>query len=149
MRARTGRRAAAAALAGLALAACSGDGSPAAVRTSAQAPPTTATPGSAPPATTTRDWPTYHSSADRAGVAAGMPAVSRLRVIASARLDGAVYASPIVARGLTVVATENDTVYAFDGAYRQVWRQHLGEPSSAAERPCGNIDPLGITGTPV
>ena len=34
-------------------------------------------------------------------------------------------------------------------AYRQLWRQHLGAPSPARERPCGNIDPLGITGTPI
>jgi outer membrane protein assembly factor BamB len=141
----------------LAAVACSG-GSPAA----APAPtgPATTTPATTPatsapqsPAATApatgRDWPAYHGSADRAGVAAGMPAVSRLSVLTSVRLDGAVYASPIVARGLTVVATENDTVYAFDRAYRQVWRRHLGRPSPAGERPCGNIDPLGITGTPV
>jgi hypothetical protein len=30
-----------------------------------------------------------------------------------------------------------------------VWRQHVGDPSPAGERPCGNVDPLGITGTPV
>ena len=52
-------------------------------------------------------------------------------------------------RGLTIVATENDTVYAFDGAYRQVWKRGLGSPSPAEERQCGDIDPLGITGTPV
>jgi outer membrane protein assembly factor BamB len=95
------------------------------------------------------DWPTYHGTADRAGVSRDMPAVAGLRVLTALKLDGAVYASPIVAGGLTVVATENDTVYAFDGAYRQVWTRHLGNPSPAGERPCGNIDPLGITGTPV
>ena len=51
--------------------------------------------------------------------------------------------------GRTVIATENDTVYGFDAAYRQVWKTHLGTPSPAHERPCGNVDPLGITGTPV
>ena len=147
MRAMAGRRAVTVALVGLAVAACSGDGSPAAAPPTAGIPPTTTPTGPARPATTP-DWPTYHGSADRAGLAAGMPAVSRLAVVASVPLDGAVYASPIVAGGLTIVATESDTVYAFDGAYRQVWRQHLGEPSPAAERACGNIDPLGITGTP-
>ncbi len=79
-----------------------------------------------------------------------MPAVAGApRVIAKLALDGAVYASPIVVSGVTIVATENDTVYAFDRNYREVWRRHLGEPSPAHERPCGNIDPLGITGTPV
>jgi len=140
---------------GLAAAACSSGGSPAAAPTTA-APAASPTSTPAPSATSagptpagTRDWPAYHGSADRAGVAAGMPAVSRLAVAASVRLDGPVYASPIVAGGLTVVATEQDTVYALDRAYRQVWRQHLGEPSPTAERQCGNIDPVGITGTPV
>jgi len=150
MQARVGRRAIAVALVGLAAAACSGDGPPATPATGTPGSTTATAPTAAPPsAPATPDWPTYHGSADRAGVAAAMPAVSRLAVLSSVRLDGAVYASPIVVGGLTVVATEHDTVYAFDGAYRQVWRQHLGEPSPAGERQCGNIDPLGITGTPV
>jgi hypothetical protein len=72
-----------------------------------------------------------------------------LRLVQSIRLDGAVYASPIVAHGLTIVATENDSVYAFDRSYRQVWKRTLGSPSPAGERQCGDIDPLGITGTPI
>ena len=56
---------------------------------------------------------------------------------------------PIVVGGLTIVATEQDTVYAFDQSYRQVWKRSLGSPSPAQERQCGDIDPLGITGTPV
>jgi outer membrane protein assembly factor BamB len=151
-RARAGRRLAVPVLVlGLATAACSSSGSPAPGPTGTAPAPTPAAPATSasPTPAATQDWPTYHGSADRAGVAAGMPAVSRLDLVASVPLDGAVYASPIVAGGRTVVATENDTVYAFDGAYRPVWRQHLGEPSPAAERPCGNIDPLGITGTPV
>ena len=51
-------------------------------------------------------------------------------------------------RGLTVVATENDSVYAFDPSYRQVWKRSLGSPSPKEQRQCGDIDPLGITGTP-
>jgi outer membrane protein assembly factor BamB len=150
------RRALSALLTVTALAACSGDPGPPAPVGSAPVPaPATTGPAAsasgtgAAPATSDRDWPAYHGSADRAGVARAMPAVSRLRVLTAIRLDGAVYAAPVVAGGLTVVATENDTVYAFDGAYRQVWRRHLGDPSPAGERPCGNIDPLGITGTPV
>jgi len=78
-----------------------------------------------------------------------MPAAhGRPRIVASLQLDGQVYASPIVAGGHTVVATEHDTVYSFDAAGRQLWRTHLGAPSPAGERACGNIDPLGITGTP-
>lgn len=99
---------------------------------------------------TYRDWPSYHGGRYRGGNAATMPPVSGLpRVLTTIALDGKVYASPIVVRGITVVATENNTVYAFTSAYRLLWRRHLGTPSPAAERPCGNIDPLGITGTPV
>jgi outer membrane protein assembly factor BamB len=86
----------------------------------------------------------------RAGVSATMPAASgTLKLTQSLKLDGAVYASPIVVRGLTIVATEQDTVYAFDQSYRQVWKRSLGSPSPAEERQCGDIDPLGVTGTPV
>jgi outer membrane protein assembly factor BamB len=120
------------------------------------APATTPSTASSPstagtaPATTAADWPTYHGTPDRRGVSTSMPAVhGPPKVRQRLKLDGAVYASPIVVGGLTVVATENDTVYAFDPEYRQVWKRHLGSPSPAGERECGNIDPLGITGTPV
>ena len=113
----------------------------------APAPTGTSTPATTAPGVT--DWPMYHGTPDRAGVARAMPAVRGTPIVRVAiRLDGAVYASPIVVGTRTIVATENDTVYALDPAYRQVWRQHLGSPSPAGERPCGNIDPLGITGTP-
>ncbi len=134
------------ATAALALAACSGSGpaSPAATEP-AHAPSgaVSAAPGAA-------DWPTYHGSPRRTGVSATMPAASgTLTRVQSLRLDGAVYASPTVVRGLTIVATESDTVYAFDQSYRQVWKHNLGSPSPAEERQCGDINPLGITGTPV
>jgi hypothetical protein len=95
------------------------------------------------------DWPTYHGDAARTGVSVTMqPARGAPRLVASLKLDGAVYASPLVVAGTTIVATENDSVYALTGSGRQLWRTHLGTPSPAGERPCGNIDPLGITGTP-
>ena len=40
-------------------------------------------------------------------------------------------------------------MYAFDQSYQQVWKRSLGSPSPAEERQCGDINPLGITGTPV
>jgi hypothetical protein len=40
-------------------------------------------------------------------------------------------------------------VYAFGPKNRLVWKRHLGRPSPASQRPCGDIDPLGITGTPI
>jgi outer membrane protein assembly factor BamB len=80
------------------------------------------------------------------------------RAVAAARLttrwrtpglDGAIYAQPLVAGGCLLVATENDSVYAFNDADgRLVWRAHLASPVTSG-LPCGNIDPSGITGTPV
>jgi outer membrane protein assembly factor BamB len=113
------------------------------VATPAQGSPTRA-------ATTFANWPTYHGNPARSGYAPTMPtATGPLRVTHRVPLDGQVYASPIVVRGQTVVATENNTVYRFDSTYGRTWQKHLGAPSPASERPCGNIDPLGITGTPV
>lgn len=92
----------------------------------------------------------YHGDPAHDGVSRTMPAVSgSLTVIKALKLDGAVYASPIAASGVIVVATENDSVYGFDAQGAQLWHVSVGTPSPAYERACGNIDPLGITGTPV
>jgi outer membrane protein assembly factor BamB len=92
----------------------------------------------------------YHGDASHSGLSRSMPRVSgSLKVIKSVKLDGAVYASPIVAAGVVVVATENDSVYGFDTRGKQLWHVRVGRPSPAYERPCGNINPLGITGTPI
>jgi outer membrane protein assembly factor BamB len=99
------------------------------------------------------DWPTYHGDLARTG-AQGSPAVSFRSATgewATAALDGDVYASPIVAGGLVLVATENDTLYAFDAALGTPrWSRHLAEPVDASTLPCGGIRPVsGITSTPV
>jgi outer membrane protein assembly factor BamB len=92
----------------------------------------------------------YHGTPDHAGNSTAMPAVTGApRLAQSLKLDGAVFASPLVVHGLIIVATENDSVYAFDAAGKQVWKRSLGSPSPAEERQCGDIDPLGITGTPI
>jgi outer membrane protein assembly factor BamB len=128
-------------------AACSGPRPAAPAATPPESAAASATPSQS--TTSATDWPMYHRTPDHAGVAPAMPAAGRPALAHSLELDGAVYASPLVIRGLTVVATENDSVYAFDGAYRQVWKRSLGSPSPAQERQCGDIDPLGITGTPI
>jgi outer membrane protein assembly factor BamB len=92
----------------------------------------------------------YHGDLAHDGVSSSMPDVTgSLKVIKSVNLDGAVYASPIAVDGVIVVATENDSVYGLDAQGRQLWHTSLGVPSPQYERPCGNINPLGITGTPV
>jgi len=136
---------------GLLAAACSSSSPATAPAQSASAHPTaTATPS----ATATRpaaiaDWPTYHGSPSRAGAASAPLLAGTLRVAATASLDAAAYAQPLVASGLVIVATENNTVYAFRAAaHTLVWRKHLAAPARRADLPCGNIDPSGITGTP-
>jgi outer membrane protein assembly factor BamB len=47
-----------------------------------------------------------------------------------------------------IVATANNSVYAFDTGGKRLWRTHVGAPVSGGSLPCGNIDPSGITGTP-
>jgi outer membrane protein assembly factor BamB len=65
-------------------------------------------------------------------------------------LDGEVYAQPLLIGSTVIVATENDTVYAFDSASgARLWMRQLATPVPGSALPCGNIDPSGITGTPV
>ena len=71
-------------------------------------------------------------------------------------LDGAVYGEPLVYDATVYVATENDSVYAIAARSGKVlWRVRTGtavtssEINSAPGVGCGNINPLGITGTPV
>ena len=96
-------------------------------------------------------WPTYHHDAARTGVADDQAALGQpAKVWQSAALDGAVYAQPLVAGDKVVAATEANSVYALDPASgRQSWRAPLGQAVSGDSLPCGNIDPSGITGTPV
>lgn len=96
------------------------------------------------------DWPTYHGDPARTGAAPASPALGALRSAWSTRLDGAVYGEPLVVHGRVIVATEADTVYALDEATgRILWQRNLGAPAPGSALPCGDIDPLGITGTPV
>src|SRR5689334_17878975 len=102
------------------------------------------------PAPQNGDWPTYHRDAARTGVAAAVPPLGKLSKAWTAELDGAVYGQPLVIGDTVLAATEGDTVYALDRATGKVrWQRHLGTPVPLSALPCGNIDPLGITGTPV
>ena len=72
-----------------------------------------------------------------------------------APLDGPTYAQPLYLASagagpdLVIAATETNTVYAFSAADGSVvWQKTLGDPVPHADLPCGNINPLGITGTP-
>ena len=105
---------------------------------------------------------TYHNGIHRQGaytipgLTAAAAANMQRDAEFKANVSGNVYAQPLywnpkdAKRGLVIVATESNNVYALDeksGAV--VWQQTLGNPMPRSQLPCGNIDPMGITGTPV
>jgi hypothetical protein len=70
--------------------------------------------------------------------------------------DAGTYAQPLYfengpgGKDLVVVATESNVVYALDAdGGVPAWTMTVGTPAPVSMMPCGNIDPLGITGTPV
>ena len=73
-----------------------------------------------------------------------------------AEVAGPVYAQPLYwdppdgGRPVLIVATEQNLVYALDATTgASVWKTSLGAPAPRSALPCGDIDPLGVTGTPV
>ena len=99
---------------------------------------------------TAADWPEYNANPARTGVAAGVPGAGALSTAWTARLDGAVYGQPLLVGNEVIAATENDSIYALNRATGQVtWHTQVGTPVPVSSLNCGNIDPLGITGTPV
>jgi hypothetical protein len=70
------------------------------------------------------------------------------------RVDGHLYAQPLMWRAATntllLTASEDNVVQAFDvQTGNEIWRRAVGTPVPRSSLPCGNISPLGITGTPV
>jgi hypothetical protein len=69
-------------------------------------------------------------------------------------ISGHVYTQPLYWRGsesssgTLLVATEDDVVHAIDAVSGQErWQRLLGKPVRRSSLPCGNISPLGLTGT--
>jgi outer membrane protein assembly factor BamB len=104
--------------------------------------------------TDTEEWLTYHHDFFRTGLDPykhASPSFSSInKNWTSSPLDGAIYAEPLVARSMVFVATENNTIYSLDAdTGKVIWRTNLGSPVPLSDLPCGDIDPTGITGTPV
>ncbi len=105
---------------------------------------------------------TYHGDASRSGNFV-VPALTWEKAGAlhldrsfDARVSGHLYTQPLYWRApgssaaMLIVATQDDVVEAFDArSGKQLWRRSVGRPVSGSSLPCGNINPLGITGTPV
>ncbi|HEX3906024.1 MAG TPA: hypothetical protein VH853_24590, partial [Polyangia bacterium] len=75
---------------------------------------------------------------------------------AGATVTGNVYAAPLYLAGSgstpdeVIVATESDNVYAFNASTgAKVWPAKSVGTGVSSGLPCGNITPLGVTGTPV
>lgn len=73
----------------------------------------------------------------------------------SVNLDGPTYAQPLYLDGAfggadgVLVATEQNVVAVFNASTgAQIWKVTLATPVALNDLPCGNINPLGITGTP-
>jgi len=95
------------------------------------------------------DWPTYHLNNTRQGDDTTDGALSGTAPWTSVHLDGHVYGQPVIVGDRVVIATENDTVYSLNALSGAIeWSRHIGSPRTD-NFPCGNIMPLGITGTPV
>lgn len=105
---------------------------------------------------------TYHNSPSRSGdyTVPGLTAAAAATLHKdsnfSATVSGNVYAQPLYWKpsgatvGLLIVATESNLVYALNAdTGAQVWTTQLATPASRSALPCGDIDPEGVTGTPV
>jgi outer membrane protein assembly factor BamB len=138
------------AAAALVAAACSGGATASAGNGNPGSPASAASPvGTA--SGTGAGWPEYDGNPARTGVATGVPAAGALTTAWNAQLDGAVYGQPLVVGGEVIAATENDSVYALNRVTgKTIWRTNVGRPvPRSALHGCGDIFPLGITGTPV
>jgi len=104
--------------------------------------------GSHKPATKLVDWPMFHGSARHSGHVRH-PAGSPLHEAWTGDLGAPVYGEPLVVGSTLVVATEGNRVFGLNARTGQRrWSVGLGTPQPQSGLPCGDIDPLGITGTP-
>jgi len=98
------------------------------------------------------NWTTYHGDNSRSGYVP-MSAITSVKSEWSGPTDlnGQVYAQPLVCGDSLYVATESDSVYAVNATTGAVeWTTNLGTPVPPSDLACaGDIDPSGITSTPV
>jgi outer membrane protein assembly factor BamB len=106
---------------------------------------------------------TYHNTPDRSGLytvpgltLAAAPTVRIDAKFKATSISGNVYAQPLYwqasgsGTGILIVATEANIVYGLNAdTGKVVWQTQLASPAPQSALGCGNIDPEGVTGTPV
>ncbi|TMF20199.1 MAG: hypothetical protein E6I36_10865 [Chloroflexi bacterium] len=102
-------------------------------------------------AASTGSWPVYHHDNAHTGYDSTQPAATGAAAgWVSPTLDGQVYAEPLVFNGIVYTATLQGTVYAINQSDGTIaWSKNVGAPHPVGSGQCGNINPLGILGTPV
>jgi PQQ-like domain len=125
-------------------------GSSTAVDASANVPATSASHPVATAAVANGSWTVYHHDDAHTGYdSTGAAATGASAGWVSTALDGSIYAEPLVFNGIVYAVTLQGTVYAINQSTGVVaWSNHVGTPTSWSNQ-CGNINPLGISGTPV
>ncbi len=109
-------------------------------------------PSSAPATDAPQSWTSYHADDARSGAVTSTASFDHAHVAWSDNLGGAVRGQALVFDGRVLAATENDRVVALDPKNGAVlWSRSLGHPLTDVRSVagCGDIDPLGITSTPV
>ena len=105
---------------------------------------------------------TYHNANTRHGLyeAGGLTTAAAANIHPDAAFhasfSGNVYAQPLywkpagAASGLLIVATEGNLILGLNAdTGATVWQRQLPASVTSSELPCGNINPEGVTGTPV
>jgi polyvinyl alcohol dehydrogenase (cytochrome) len=137
------------------LAGCSSNSGAPSPRTSTSKPQSTSassSPTTTSPVTGSAVWPSYHADQSRTGAVVGATPLSSVTRKWSTDLGGAVFGQPVVGDGRIFVGTEENRVVAVNPSNGAViWSTSLGAPLTNVQSVagCGDIDPLGITSTPV
>ena len=96
-------------------------------------------------------WTTYHHDNARTGYDATAPNITSPSPSSqwNTPLDSNVYAEPLIWNGLVIAVTENDSIYGLnESTGAVVW--HVVAGASVATHYCSSeINPVGITSTPV
>ena len=116
------------------------------------------------PATATADTVNvtqHHNNASRDGlyIDPAFTAAAAANVTRDTSFNGTivgnVYAQPLYIENgpggaaMVIAVTESNNVYALNAATGSIiWQRNVGTPITSG-LPCGNINPLGITGTPI